>query len=199
MNALSSVFHADTASRILPVIKERWSPRSFDASAIPAEDLATILHAATLAPSAYNAQPWHFLYAHHADEAGFAKFLEPLVAFNQSWAHNASVLLYILSREKMDGPDGPVPNHSHSFDAGAAWAMMALQATELGYHTHGMTGVDFDAARKILQVPEGYRIEAAIAIGRQAPAEHLPEGLRTREARSDRKPVAEVSTEGPFA
>ena len=74
------------------------------------------------------------------------------------------------------------PNHSHSFDAGAAWAHLALQATALGYHTHGMTGVDFAKARDVLGVPAGFRIEAAVwRWGRQAPAERLPEGLRERE------------------
>jgi nitroreductase len=46
-----------------PLILERWSPRAFDGSAIPDADLETIFDAARWAPSAFNAQPWRFLYA----------------------------------------------------------------------------------------------------------------------------------------
>jgi len=184
-----------TASpRVVPLFVERWSPRSFDESAMPQEDLETILEGATWAPSAYNHQPWRFVYAHRADPA-FADLLSALVPFNQSWAKDASVLLFIISEEKMGEHD----NHTHSFDAGAAWAQLALQAHALGYRAHGMSGVDWDRAREVLGVPEGYRVEAAAAIGRQAPAEKLPEGLREREVKSDRKPVSAVAASGKFA
>lgn len=188
-----------TDPRILPLITERWSPRSFDGSAMPQADFDTILEAATQAPSAYNYQPWRFLYAHH-DDANFASFLSALVPFNQSWAKDASVMLYIVTDELMRSDKGDNPNHSHSFDAGTAWAHLALQAHAMGYHTHGMTGVDFDKAREVLGVPEGYRIEAAIAIGTKDSADKLPDGLREREQPgSPRKPVSEVAAAGKFA
>ena len=82
--------------------------------------------------------------------------------------------------------------------AGAAWAQMALQATFLGYHAHGMTGVDFPKAHEELGVPAGFRIEAAIAIGRRDHPDRLPEGLREREAPSGRKPLDEVAIAGNF-
>ena len=56
-----------TNPAILPLIRERWSPRSFDASAMRQADLEVLLEAAGLAPSAYNIQPWTFLYAHRDD------------------------------------------------------------------------------------------------------------------------------------
>ncbi|MES2492878.1 MAG: nitroreductase family protein [Pseudomonadota bacterium] len=188
-----------TASpRVLPMIVDRWSPRSFDGAALPQDDLDVIFEGAGLAASAYNYQPWRFLYAHRADEALFAQFLQPLAEFNQTWARNASVLLYVVSDEVMVTRDGANPNHSHSFDAGAAWANLALQALALGYHTHGMTGVDFAKARDVLKVPEGFRIDAAIALGTRAPADRLPDALREREVQSGRKPVAEVAWSGTF-
>ena len=184
--------------RVLPIIVERWSPRAFDASDLPQADLDVILEAAGLAPSAFNYQPWRFLYAHHADEALFAQFLALLVEFNQGWAKNASVLIFVVSEEAMVTDKGSNPNHSHSFDAGAAWANLALQATALGYYAHGMTGVDFDAARTALNVPEGFRVEAAVAIGPQTTPEGLPEYLREREVPSTRKPVGEIAWSGAF-
>ncbi|HUD91929.1 nitroreductase family protein [Sphingobium sp.] len=183
-----------------PLFLERWSPRAFDSSALPQSDLDTIFDAARWAPSAFNYQPWRFLYAHR-DTADWDRFLGTLLPFNQGWVQNASVIVYILSDTLMAAPgsDDFKPSHSHSFDAGAAWALLALQATRLGYHTHGMTGVDFDAARKELGVPDRFRIEAAIAIGRQADKAILPEMLQAREAPSGRKPVEEFAFAGNFA
>ena len=183
--------------RIVPLIVERWSPRAFDGTALPAADLAVILEAATLAPSAYNYQPWRFLHATHGD-ANWDRFLAPLIPFNAGWAKDAGALIYIVSDTLMRGPGGANPNHSHSFDAGAAWALLALQATALGYHAHGMTGVDLAKARADFDVPDDFRIEAAIAIGRKDSPERLPEPLREREVPSTRNPVANVAVAGSF-
>jgi len=61
-----------------------------------------------------------------------------------------------------------------------------------------MSGVDFPKAQTELNVPADFRIEAAIAIGHQANADLLPEGLREREVASGRKPFAQVSAAGKF-
>jgi nitroreductase len=196
--------HMATSPRVAgpavePLLLERWSPRAFDSSTIPADDLETIFDAARWAPSAFNAQPWRFVYARR-DSADWARFLGLLLPFNQSWAERAAVLVFILSDTLMQGPKDEVPSasHSHSFDAGAAWALLALQATRLGYHAHGMTGVDFGRAREELGVPGRFRIEAAAAIGRIGDKSLLPEVLQAREAPSHRKAVSEFSFEGSF-
>jgi len=182
---------------ILPHIVDRWSPRSFDETAVPQTDLDLMFEAAGWAPSAYNYQPWKFLYAVR-DDANWDRFMEPLIPFNQSWVKSAGALLYVVSDENMRQGEKSDPNHTHSFDAGAAWAMLALQATHMGYHTHGMSGVDFDKAREVLGVPVGYHINAAIAIGRKDSPEKLPEGLREGEVPSERKPVSEIAIAGNF-
>jgi len=184
--------------RVHQLFVDRWSPRAFDESAIPDADLAVIFEAAGLAPSAFNYQPWKFLYARRGD-AHWDSFLSALVPFNQSWAKDAGVLVYILSDTRITQDESETDFYSHSFDAGAAWAQMALQATALGYHAHGMTGLDFDKARDVLAVPPRFRVEAAVAIGRRDEPERLPEGLREREVPSTRKPIDEIAVAGPFA
>lgn len=173
----------------------RWSPRAFDRSAIPDNDLATILDAGRWAPSSYNYQPWRFLYARR-DDANWARFLDLLIPFNQSWAKDASVLVYLVSETTMGAPDKP--NATHSFDTGAAWAMMAMQARHLGYHTHGMVGIDFDRAPQELGLPDGFVLDAAFVIGTMGDIAQLPEDLREREVPSDRKPMSDVAFAGSF-
>lgn len=182
-----------------PLFLERWSPRAFDGSSIPEADLDAIFDGARWAPSAFNYQPWRFVYARR-DTPQFASFLEVLLPFNQSWAVNAGALVFVVSDTLIKSPyTGELtPAYSHSFDAGAAWALLALQATRLGYHAHGMTGVNFDKAREVLGVPERFRIEAAVAIGKQGDKASLPEALQAREAPSDRQTGAELAFEGAF-
>jgi hypothetical protein len=47
-------------------------------------------------------------------------------------------------------------------------------------------------------VPAGYRVEAAIAIGRPGDKAILPEPLRAREQPSDRLPLSQLAWEGGF-
>ena len=48
---------------IAPQFTDRWSPRAFTGETIPEETLLSFFEAARWAPSAYNSQPWRFLYA----------------------------------------------------------------------------------------------------------------------------------------
>ena len=75
---------------------------------------------------------------------------------------------------------------------------MALQATMLGYHAHGMAGVEWDRVREELNVPERFRVDAACVIGRVGPLDVLDEKLQAREVPSDRKPVAGFAIAGDF-
>lgn len=183
--------------RVERLIVDRWSPRSFDGGDVPQEDLDVIFEAAGWAPSAFNIQPWTFLYTRRGD-ANWDRFLSLLVDFNQSWAKDASALIFVVSNRMQGRGENKSENHSHSFDAGAAWATMALQATALGYHAHGMTGIQFEKAVQELGIPEDHRLEAAVAIGRKGAVENLPEGLREKEAPSPRKPVSEIAIAGSF-
>ena len=183
--------------RVLDLFVQRWSPRAFDESEISQEDLESILEAGGWAPSAFNIQPWTFLCARRGDE-NWERFLSLLVEFNQDWTKNASALVYIVSNRMQGRGEKKSPNHSHSFDAGAAWICAALQAGAMGYHAHGMTGIQFGKAEKELGIPDDHRLEAAFAIGRKAGKETLPESLQEGEGPSGRKPVSETIIAGNF-
>jgi len=180
---------------VLPLFIDRWSPRAFDPRPIDDESLMTLFEAARWAPSSFNSQPWRFAYARR-DDACWQDFFGALVPFNQQWVQNASALVYVLSDEKMDVHGDRVLSHSHSFDAGAAWMALALQATSMGLIAHAMTGVNFDVARKVVNAPDEFRVEAAIAIGYRGDKSILPEELQQREVKSGRKPLSETVFNG---
>lgn len=180
-----------------PLFLERWSPRAYSGAGLDRGDLMTILDAARWAPSASNNQPWRFVYGIKGT-AAFDTLLSVLVPANQRWAGKAGALIFMISQKETaatdDRPVRPIP--THSFDAGAAWMALALQAQLLGYHAHGMAGLDYDKARELLEVPEILNIEMAIALGRPGRAEDLPEDLQEREKPSERKPLESLAFEG---
>ncbi len=182
-----------------PLFLDRWSPRAFDGSAMPREHLLTILDAAHWAPSSSNQQPWRFVYAHR-DSEEWPLFMELLMEGNQRWAKNASVLLFVVSRDYNISRDGEKkPSATHSFDAGAAWFSLAMQAHLLGYHAHGMGGILKERIVETLNIPEGYTVEAGVAVGRMTDKGVLPDDLAEREVPSKRLPLSEVAFEGRFA
>lgn len=180
-----------------PLFVRRWSPRAFEPAPMPEADLLRALEAARWAPSAYNVQPWRFLYALRGD-AHWDAWLDLLVPFNRSWAENASALVFVVSDSLLRYEGEETPSRSHSFDAGAAWAQLALQAANLGYHAHGIGGLDYERAREVLGVPDSFHVEMAAAIGRRACPDTLPEGLREREHPSPRRPTHESAFRGAF-
>jgi len=174
---------------------DRWSPRAMSGEAVSDEELMTLFEAARWAPSSYNNQPWRILYARR-ETGHWPAFFGLLVEGNQNWAKDAAALLLFVSKETFDFNGKPYP--THSFDTGAAWENLALQATLKGLVAHGMQGFDYERARTELNIPEGFRVEAMAAIGQHGRAEDLPEQLQKREAPSPRKKLAETICEGPF-
>ncbi len=178
---------------------ERWSPRAFTDEQMSEADLMTLFEAARWAPSSYNSQPWRFIYGRRGTPH-FDRMLSLLVEFNQGWAKSASVLVTLVSNSTMlpPGKDTPVPSHSHSMDAGSAWASFAFQATLMGWQAHGMVGFDKERAFAELGVPVGYRVEQMIAIGRPGDKTMLAEAMAAREHPSERIPLSQIVMEGSF-
>ena len=160
----------------------------------------TIFEAASWAPSSFNSQPWRFIYARR-NTPEWSRLFDLLVPMNQGWAARASALIVLVSAKTAQPPGapGPVPSYSHSLDAGAAWAHLALQATKLGWYTHAMAGFNVEDAYEALSVPaDTFRVETAIAIGRQGDRSVLPPPLQEREQPNGRRPVEDLVMEGRF-
>ncbi|MGJ7534861.1 MULTISPECIES: nitroreductase family protein [unclassified Variovorax] len=194
LNTRSSAYAID------PIFLKRWSPRALDEKAtISDQELMTLFEAAHWAPSSFNSQPWRFIYARR-DTPQWSRLFDLLVPMNQGWAVRASALVVLVSATTAQPPGapGPIPSYSHSLDAGAAWAHLALQATQLGWHAHAMAGFDVARAAQVLNVPDNFRVETVIAIGRIGDKSVLPPPMQEREQPNTRRPVEELVMEGEF-
>jgi nitroreductase len=177
-----------------PLFPARWSPRAMSGEPLAEAQLFSLFEAARWAPSAMNAQPWRFAYA-LAGTAHFPLFLDLLVDANRVWCERAGALIVVLSKSTDDRGQ---PSRTHMFDAGAAWASLALQGTENGLVVHGMAGFDYARAKEVLRVPAELDVCCMVAVGQPGDPALLPEKLRAREVPSPRRPVAETAHEGPY-
>ncbi|PPF32581.1 nitroreductase [Rathayibacter sp. AY1G1] len=182
---------ASTSAPILDVLAERWSPRSYDATAtVSDETLASLLEAARWSPSASNSQPWRFIVARRGTD-GFDRIVATLAGFNGAWAGSAAVLVVALA-ETVDSEGKPRP--WAVYDLGQSIAHLSVQAHHEGLHVHQMAGFDKDAVRAAFGVDERFDPVTIAAVGVAADADALAnETLREREtAPRTRLPLEEL-------
>lgn len=179
---------AQTQRPVHSLIRQRWSPRSFTGEPVRAEVLEQLFEAASWAPSAFNEQPWSYLYAHREDKAAFGQMLDCLFEGNRSWAANAGVLILSLAAPNLSA--NGKPNRHYMHDTGAANNSLLLEATANGLYGHMMGGFDANATISAFRLPETVEPVCFIALGHLGRPEQLPEPLRSREeAARSRKPV----------
>lgn len=187
--------HRQPAAEIEPLLLSRYSPRAMSGQAISQAELLQLFEAARWAPSAYNSQPWRFVYAHRETPA-WSKLFSLMVEFNQTWTSKAAVLVVVISHDIFDHNGQISP--TAAYDTGAAWQNLALQATTQGLIAHGMSGFDYDRAKSELNIPDGYSVRAMIAIGKPGATSDLPEQLQAGETPSQRRPISELIGNGVF-
>lgn len=188
--------HRTPDHEIEPFFHRRWSPRAMTGEPVSQEQLDRLFEAARWAPSSYNEQPWRFFYARRGTEHWelFESFLNE---FNQKWATRAGALLVVASKKTFSRNDKPNP--VHGFDAGSAWVSLALQASAMGLVTHGMAGIHYDEIPEKLGLGDDFAVQCMVAVGHPGDVDVLPESLREKETKpSGRKPVSEISHEGPL-
>ena len=178
------------------LLLDRWSPRAMSGESIAPDELMRLFEAARWAPSSFNAQQWHALYARR-DTEHWPTFLGLLGEGNRSWASNAAVLVVFISRRNFDYNDEP--SITHSYDCGAAWENFALQGFSQGLVVHGMQGFDYERACAALKIPDEFQVEAMAAVGQPGDPSTLPEKLRAKESPNDRRKITDSIREGPFA
>jgi len=171
------------------LLRDRWSPRAFEARPIPAAQLLSLLEAARWSPSGGNGQPWSFIVVPREDAEAFGRLTSTLNEGNLIWARHAPLLILALARTVRDNG---APNAYALYDLGQAVAHMSVQASALGLAVHQMGGFSQEQARAAFDIPAEYQPVTVIAIGEVGDVNGLPETLRDRErAPRVRKPLSD--------
>ena len=169
---------ADTESPLIDVLAERWSPRSYDKTAVIDEaTLTTVLEAARWAPSASNMQPARFIVTRRGS-AAFATITEALMGFNRAWADTASVLIVNVAKLSIDETR---ENPWARYDLGQAVAHLTIQAQHEGLHTHQMGGFDGAAIAEAFHLTADQAVVTVTALGVLGSPDDLTPELRERE------------------
>lgn len=157
------------------LITQRWSPRAFSDEKISEAQLIRLLDAARRAPSSFNIQPWHFIYATQQDEEGFQLLYDTLYDGNKIWAYKAPALMLSVTKTHMENGN---PNYYARHDVGLAMGNLLAQATQDGLAVHQMGGYSAETAHQKLNIASGYEPVAMVAVGYRGTPDHLPENLQ---------------------
>ena len=169
---------AVTAVPILPVLAERWSPRSFNETyLLSANEIISVLEAARWATTSNNSTPARFSVLVRGTEL-HAAVAPALASWNAAWGPTASALIVVsVSKVHQDGS----PAVFAQYDAGLQVGNLVTQAQSLGLYTHQMAGLDKAAASAALDLHEDMEIITVIAIGKLDAADKLEGPLHERE------------------
>lgn len=182
---------AKTIYPVHPLIRKRWSARSFSGELISLDHLYTMFEAATWAASSMNEQPWRYMYALRDNFDEFKRFHACLLPGNKPWSADAAAL--ILSLAKKTFAKTSAENKHYFHDVGAANNNLLLQASELDIYGRMMAGFDVKKTIAEFNLPEDLEPVCFIAVGRLDDPGKLQEPFlsREREKRS-RKSLEEI-------
>lgn len=169
---------AKTRTEVHPLIQKRWSPLSYTDRMITDEQMAELFEAASWAASAYNEQPWYYIYAHR-DSDGFDKLWSSLAEGNQPWTKNASVIFAAFSRDTFARNGKPNPWAAH--DLGMANAQLMLQAVSRDIYGHFMAGFDADKISADFDLGDEMTPVCVGVLGYLGDAAQLADSYRQRE------------------
>lgn len=188
---------AVTSQPIEPIIRDRWSPRSFSSRPVPRDVLVKVLEAGRWAASSGNGQPWRFILATNEDPAAHAVAVQGFSEGNRWWVARVPVLMFVCAR-KLNEHNGKPSTHAW-YDAGAAAALMAIQTTALGLKAHQAGGIERDYIRSTYAVPAEFDICTGFALGYQDEPEKLPaDRIATEREPRKRKALTEIVFSGSF-
>ncbi|MHC1712156.1 MAG: nitroreductase family protein [Solidesulfovibrio sp.] len=150
---------------LFEAIHTRRSIRSFTAEPVSEADMETVLRAAMAAPSAGNAQPWHFVVIH--DRAILDAI--PAIHAHAAMVKSAPVAIAVAAELALE----KYPGFGYwTLDCSAAVENLMLAARGLGLGTV-WCGIyprpeRMEGLAKLLQFPEGVSAHALVVMGHPA-------------------------------
>jgi len=192
--------HADADHEVLDLIRQRWSPRAFDATRpVSQSEIWRLFEAARWAPSSRNEQPWRFVVADRDRSPDAHKALfGALGSYNQAWASAAPVLILVAVQLTVEKTGER--NRLAYYDAGQAVAFLTLQAQSQGLGIRQMEGFDHTIVRDACRIPEAFEPVVVMAVGYPGSPETLAiEKHRASEVTPRRRrPIADVVFDGTW-
>lgn len=178
-------------------IANRWSPRAFSEKELSNQQIMSLFEAARWAASAYNEQPWRFIYAPKSNTPAYNKILKTLVEWNQKWAQSAPLLIVCVARTTSTQNANPLP--TALYDLGLAVGNLTAQATQMGLFIHQMSGIDFEKMQQTFLFPKHYKPVSVLAVGYLGEKERIPQDYHQMEdKRRERRDFEKFCFEGEF-
>ncbi len=152
------------------VIKARRTIRKFNEYIVSDEDIEIIIDAARWAPSWANTQCWEFIAVR--DKEKIRKITDLYSENNPAKAgsYEASIIIVGCVQEKKSGYKNNEPRTTiagwEMFDLGMAFQNMSLQIHDMGLGSVIVGSINHSEIEKILEVPRGYRVVAAMPVGK---------------------------------
>ncbi len=152
---------------VTKAIESRRAYRSLDPVMITKELIEDLVKHAQLAPSCFNNQPWRYVFVY---EPGQLKKMHEALSQGNKWAHDASMIIAVLSKKEYDCIIRD--RVYHQFDTGMATAFLILRATELGLVAHPIAGYSPKKTREILEIPEDVEVITLVNVGKHSQSIH---------------------------
>lgn len=165
-------------------IQKRKSVRDYKDKSVPKEIVKKILEAGRVAPSASNIQPWHFIVVSDLEsrkviaKGPYAKFVR-----------GAPLVIVGCGDTKMS------PNR-FMMDVSIALENMVLAATGEGLGTCWICGFYEDQVKKLLAIPEHYKVVALLSVG--YPRQEIDVGRTIPKLARERKTLGEIASAERF-
>lgn len=161
-------------------INTRRSIRNFLNEPIPEEDVLKIMDAGRMAPSAGNLQPCYFIAVTEPQQIQLLKE----AALGQEHVGQAPCNIVVCVDPERSAHYGDVGrNYLCLLDAANATQNMLLAATALGHGSCWVAGFSERRVKKLLGLPERFRVVSLIPIGKAA---------AEQEMRRPRRPLEEM-------
>lgn len=141
-------------------IAERKSVTNWTQQPIAPEIWETLLEAARSAPSSWNRQPARYVIV--TEQETRRQVCQALHRINRFAAHAPGLMIQVACPEDDEIIDG---KPYYLYDCGLAMMSIVLQAQSLGLTARQMAGFDETDVKRILNIPDRYRVVIAVGIG----------------------------------
>jgi nitroreductase len=153
----------------LELAQKRFSCRDYSSQPVMPDKIMRCLEAARLAPSACNAQPWHFLVINEETkrQAIAAQTKLPFTRMNRFAPQAPTLVLVLAEKPNLTSQVGSyLKNKEYTLlDIGIAAEHFCLQATEEGLGTCILGWFDEKTIQQIAGLPPAKRIALIITVG----------------------------------